>query len=128
MTQLLLAATLSVAVIMFGQNPAGGATGPASMGIPTAEISNGQLRALLYLPDAHLGFYRSTRFDWSGVVVTLTPYSAVMPRPRRAPRFHMTGCGGVRRPAGGTWAAAEVFFRGRRGDRAQRRRTGQPEE
>src|SRR5919112_332433 len=71
MTQLLLAATLSMAVIMFGQNPGGRATGPASMGIPTAEISNGQLRALLYLPDAHRGFYRSTRFDWSGVVGSL---------------------------------------------------------
>jgi hypothetical protein len=35
---------------------------------PEAEISNGSLRARLYLPDANLGFYRGTRFDWSGVV------------------------------------------------------------
>jgi hypothetical protein len=71
MTQLLLTATLSLAVIMFGQSPAGPAGAAAPMESPTAEISNGQLRARLYLPDAHRGFYRSTRFDWSGVVGSL---------------------------------------------------------
>src|SRR3954469_7494680 len=69
MTQLAWTAALSIAVIMFGQ--AGGTGGPAAMGIPTAEISNGKPRALLYLPDAHRGFYRSTRFDWSGVIGSL---------------------------------------------------------
>ena len=43
----------------------------ASMATPTAEISNRQLRATLYLPDAQQGFYRSTRFDWSGVIGSL---------------------------------------------------------
>ncbi len=38
---------------------------------PKAEISNGQIRAVLYLPDAQTGFYRSTRFDWSGVIASL---------------------------------------------------------
>jgi hypothetical protein len=38
---------------------------------PEAEISNGQIRARLYLPDARRGFYRSTRFDWSGVIASL---------------------------------------------------------
>lgn len=38
---------------------------------PEAQISNGQLRAKLYLPDAQRGFYRSTRFDWSGVIASL---------------------------------------------------------
>jgi hypothetical protein len=38
---------------------------------PEAEISNGQIRAKLYLPDAERGFYRSTRFDWSGVIGSL---------------------------------------------------------
>jgi hypothetical protein len=38
---------------------------------PTATISNGQLTATLYLPDAKNGFYRGTRFDWSGVVSSL---------------------------------------------------------
>src|SRR5262245_40273021 len=38
---------------------------------PDAQISNGQIRARLYLPDAQRGFYRSTRFDWSGVIASL---------------------------------------------------------
>lgn len=38
---------------------------------PQAEISNGQIRAKLYLPDARNGYYRSTRFDWSGAVYRL---------------------------------------------------------
>ena len=38
---------------------------------PQAEISNGQLRVNLYLPDARIGFYRGTRFDWSGVIANL---------------------------------------------------------
>src|SRR5580658_6425139 len=38
---------------------------------PQAEISNGVLRAKLYLPDAANGYYRATRFDWSGVVASL---------------------------------------------------------
>jgi hypothetical protein len=40
-------------------------------GPPQAEISNQQIRAKLYLPDAKEGFYRSTRFDWSGVIHSL---------------------------------------------------------
>ena len=38
---------------------------------PKAEIANGQIRVKVYLPDAANGFYRSTRFDWSGVVYSL---------------------------------------------------------
>jgi hypothetical protein len=38
---------------------------------PQAEISNGQIRAKLYLPDVQNGYYRSTRFDWSGAVYSL---------------------------------------------------------
>jgi hypothetical protein len=38
---------------------------------PTCEITNGQIRALVYLPDAKNGYYRATRFDWSGVVYSL---------------------------------------------------------
>ena len=34
---------------------------------PQAEITNGQIRVKLYLPDARNGYYRATRFDWSGV-------------------------------------------------------------
>jgi hypothetical protein len=39
---------------------------------PQAEISNGVLHASLYLPDPDKGFYRGTRFDWSGVIRSLT--------------------------------------------------------
>jgi hypothetical protein len=38
---------------------------------PQAEISNALLQVKLYLPDAEHGFYRGTRFDWSGVVADL---------------------------------------------------------
>jgi len=38
---------------------------------PNAEIANGQIRAKIYLPDAQNGYYRGTRFDWSGVVYSL---------------------------------------------------------
>jgi len=35
---------------------------------PNATISGGGLTATVYLPDARAGYYRGTRFDWSGVV------------------------------------------------------------
>jgi hypothetical protein len=35
---------------------------------PHARISNGDIDALIFLPDALQGYYRSSRFDWSGVV------------------------------------------------------------
>jgi hypothetical protein len=38
---------------------------------PQAEIKNEQIRAKIYLPDAKQGFYRATRFDWSGVIFDL---------------------------------------------------------
>ena len=38
---------------------------------PEATISNGSVRARLYLPDAENGYYRGTRFDWSGVIASL---------------------------------------------------------
>lgn len=39
---------------------------------PEAQISNGLITARMYLPDADKGYYRSTRFDWSGAVYSLT--------------------------------------------------------
>lgn len=38
---------------------------------PQAEISNGKITAKLYLPDAEHGYYRGTRFDWSGSISSL---------------------------------------------------------
>ncbi len=43
----------------------------ASSTHPDWEISNGLLKVKLYLPDAVNGFYRGTRFDWSGVIADL---------------------------------------------------------
>ena len=38
---------------------------------PQTGISNGIITATLYLPDSTSGYYRSTRFDWSGVIKSL---------------------------------------------------------
>jgi len=39
--------------------------------IPGARITNGMIRAGLYLPDPVNGYYRATRFEWSGVMSSL---------------------------------------------------------
>ncbi len=39
---------------------------------PHAEISNGLIHATILLPDANKGYYRGTRFDWDGVIASLT--------------------------------------------------------
>ena len=39
--------------------------------VPQAEISNDLITAKLYLPDATQGYYRGSRFDWSGVIPEL---------------------------------------------------------
>ncbi len=38
---------------------------------PKASISNGPVQAVLYLPDTKNGYYRASRFDWSGVIPCL---------------------------------------------------------
>ncbi len=43
----------------------------AADGPPEAHLSNGLIEAKLYLPDAQQGYYRGTRFDWSGVISSL---------------------------------------------------------
>lgn len=45
---------------------------PAAPQFPQADIANARIRATLYLPDAQSGYYRGTRFDWSGVIRSLT--------------------------------------------------------
>lgn len=39
---------------------------------PAHQITNGEITATIYLPDAANGFYRTTRFDWSGGIPSLT--------------------------------------------------------
>jgi hypothetical protein len=43
----------------------------AAADYPRAEIINGLIKARLYLPDPANGYYRGTRFDWSGVIYGL---------------------------------------------------------
>ncbi len=43
----------------------------AAADYPEAQISNGVLKVKLLLPDARRGYYRGTRFDWSGSVSSL---------------------------------------------------------
>ena len=40
-------------------------------GYPQVEITNGLISAKLYLPDIEQGYYRGSRFDWSGVIPEL---------------------------------------------------------
>lgn len=37
-------------------------------GHPTAYIKNGRLFVAVYLPDVERGYYRGSRFDWSGII------------------------------------------------------------
>lgn len=39
--------------------------------VPQAEIANETLKAVVYLPNAQEGYYRATRFDWSGIIKSL---------------------------------------------------------
>ena len=50
---------------------AAGTPAAAADSFPQADISNGIVTARFYLPDAEKGYYRSTRFDWSGVMPQL---------------------------------------------------------
>lgn len=51
--------------------PIFGAALASAADYPQAQISNGQITARIYLPDAKIGYYRSTRFEWSGAVYSL---------------------------------------------------------
>lgn len=43
----------------------------SSEDFPSAKITNGEIEAELYLPDANRGYYQGTRFDWAGVMPRL---------------------------------------------------------
>jgi hypothetical protein len=38
---------------------------------PSDHITNGLVNVSFYIPDSDLGFYRGTRFDWSGIIYSL---------------------------------------------------------
>lgn len=57
------------------QASAPGSSGFGQAGAPAHPqhvLSNGEITVRVLLPDAERGFYRSTRFDWSGVIASLT--------------------------------------------------------
>jgi hypothetical protein len=45
---------------------------PDAPNAPFVRISNGLVTAVLYTPDPDKGYYRATRFDWSGQIASLT--------------------------------------------------------
>ena len=53
------------------RTPRSGCSSLQQANYPKASISNGQVQAVLYLPDAKNGYYRASRFDWSGVIPCL---------------------------------------------------------
>jgi hypothetical protein len=63
----LLAVTLAMACTTAAETGSGCAEVPHG-DHPKVLLTNGKLDALVFLPDAKDGYYRSTRFDWSGVV------------------------------------------------------------
>src|ERR1035438_1863877 len=75
-TGVLAVFSVALAAFLAAQTPAGKA-GPGSQvaeelrDFPQALISNGTVHATLYLPDTEKGYYRATRFDWSGIIPSL---------------------------------------------------------
>src|SRR5947209_20149621 len=64
--------SIVVAVVVCSLNMAANTMAANAQGqAPQAEISNGVVRAKIYLPDPEKGYYRGTRFDWSGVINSL---------------------------------------------------------
>ncbi|MGB8537180.1 MAG: hypothetical protein WCD57_12240 [Acidobacteriaceae bacterium] len=65
---LVLAAAPGIAV---AETAPAGCASSMQANYPKASISNGPVQAVLYLPDAKNGYYRASRFDWSGVIPCL---------------------------------------------------------
>ena len=68
LSALLLLAFFSLTVFAQTTQPCSSAQ---QANFPKASIRNGPVQATLYLPDAKNGYYRSSRFDWSGVIPCL---------------------------------------------------------
>lgn len=61
-----------MALPLAAQNTTSPCASAINSDFPKAVLSNGIVQAVVYLPDPQKGYYRSTRFDWSGVVPCLT--------------------------------------------------------
>jgi hypothetical protein len=66
-----MCAGLGLVPFAAAQPSAAGCSEAAGTSFPKAQISNGTVEAVLYLPDAQKGYYRGSRFDWSGVIPCL---------------------------------------------------------
>ena len=56
---------------MLAMRSSSAGTTKAGSNHPQVQISSDQLLAKVYVPDVENGFYRGTRFDWSGVISSL---------------------------------------------------------
>ena len=64
----------AAALALTGLAGVGALTSAAAQAVvdaPSAAITNGLVKAKLWLPDTKAGYYRGTRFDWSGSVSSL---------------------------------------------------------
>lgn len=68
---LFLILALSFELTGIGQPAAPEGAAPDPSRFPQADITNGIVHARFYLPDTAAGYYRGTRFDWSGVMPLL---------------------------------------------------------
>src|ERR1700761_8107013 len=66
-----LGVLLSFSSFAAAEGSAADCSAAAQSSFPKASISNGKVQAVLYLPDAKNGYYRASRFDWSGVIPCL---------------------------------------------------------
>jgi hypothetical protein len=62
---------LSTCTAFAAPAPSAGCSAFEQENYPKASITNGPVHAVLYLPDAKNGYYRASRFDWSGVIPCL---------------------------------------------------------
>jgi hypothetical protein len=61
-------AQLLLLALLIAVSPLAFAAGQSDPQYPSHTLRNDKLSLLVYLPDAEQGFYRSTRFDWSGMI------------------------------------------------------------
>jgi hypothetical protein len=70
--KLILLAFLACAPLLAADTHAGGCSSAMESSYPKASITNGAVQAVLYLSDAKNGYYRASRFDWSGIIPCLS--------------------------------------------------------
>jgi len=80
--------------------------GSSAAAYPEEVLENKTLNVRYYLPDGQKGYYRGTRFDWSGLISRIdyagTPFSASSSRSTTAEsRRHLRNRGGVRNQRAG---------------------------